>query len=138
MHRPTARSALRFGLFALAAAACAGTQIGYLPMNPAPAALAPRDPASVEIFLAKEPERPYTEIGIIEAQQSGLLRNDPPLEVLAKLRKYAAEQGCDGVILLGANDTVVGEADGGSGYTLTLKGYRASCISYKPEAASAR
>ena len=113
-----------------------GTSISYMPTNPPPRPLAARPFVTVEVFTASKPARPFVEIGLIEAQQESACSRDAPAEVLIKLREEAARVGCDGIILLGANDSVVGQSGmhGNGGYTATLKGYRAACFCYRDPA----
>jgi hypothetical protein len=108
-----------------------GTTITFTPTNPAPHPLAARPPQTVEVYSTSQPPRPYVEVGLLEAQQSSAYSTDAPPEVLQHLREEAARQGCDGVVLSGANDAVVGDSGRNGGYTRTLRGYRATCIVYQ-------
>ncbi len=130
MKRPL--SHLASFAFLLLVAAC-GTSISFAPTNTAPKGLQKKKPSDVEVFLSGKPDRPYREIGLLEAQQQSGWSLDSQTKVLAKLRAKAGEYGCDGIIMLGANDSVVGDKNG----TTTLKGYRAACIVFEGEVATA-
>jgi hypothetical protein len=67
----------------------------------------------------------------VEAQQSSTLSHDDMPEVIENMREEAASRGCDGIILLSANDRVVGGEYDVTGWTQTLKGYRGACIVYQ-------
>ena len=73
------------------------------------------------------------EVGVIEAQQESAYSVDGETSVFSKLRQEAASRGCDGLVVTGGNDAVVGQTGGkyGGGFTPTLRGYRATCIVYK-------
>jgi hypothetical protein len=126
----------RTGTWALAIAMCAagcGTSLQYAETNHPPRPMRPRPAADVEVFTSKPPEQPYVEVGIIEAQQqSGWSLDDMPA-IVTKLREFAAQHGCDGVVMAGNNDRVVGD----NKTTTTLKGYRATCIVFTPPSAPA-
>jgi hypothetical protein len=115
-----------------------GTTINDLPLNAPPHMMTARSPESVEIFMTQRPSRPFTEVAMLEAQRASAYSGDGPEAVMAKLREAAAQKGCDGIIMNGANDATVGSTtvnNGvGSGYVTTLKGYRATCIVYTTSA----
>src|SRR5438132_611949 len=81
-----------------------GINVEYIPMNTPPHATQPRTPAQVEMFSGSRPDRPFVEIGSIEVQQEKY-NNASGAELTAKVREVAAQQGCDGIIVLGANDS---------------------------------
>lgn len=120
---------------------CATTVINSHPLNSAPHPLKPREPAAVEIFTTGPPTRPFVEVALIEARQAGF--DEAP--VFGELRSRAGAIGCEGLVLLRSNDSVVGSivsslpsAEGSfiSGYTETLHGYRATCIAWKDDGAA--
>ncbi|WP_437972122.1 hypothetical protein WMF04_23770 [Sorangium sp. So ce260] len=118
--------ALSLGL----AAGCGGIRSSYVPTAGSPRPMHPRPLADVEVFLSR-PDRPAQEVGMIEVQQD--VGNDAgPNALMNELRRVAAERGCDGVLVSGANDGVVGarwmELGPGTYSTRTLKGYRATCL----------
>lgn len=102
----------------------------YQATNRSPRPMTPRPFDSVEVYTVSFPQRPFVEVGILEAQQESELSLDAPPEVLAKLRERAAAQGCDAIIMNGANDAVVGHGDRRHSHVTTLRGYRATCIMY--------
>ena len=114
-------------------AAC-GIKTEYIELNPPPHVMAPRSPDQVAIFTTGLPERPYVEVGTIEVKQE-IYNGASASEIMRVLREEAARRGCDGLVLLGANDETVVEGSsgshGGSVSSKTLKGYRATCIVYK-------
>jgi hypothetical protein len=83
-------------------------------------------------------------MGLLEAKQQSQYSVDDQGAIINELRAKAGEVGCDGVIILGSADTVVGatstttenqtspSTSTGTSRTSvhTLKGYRASCIVY--------
>lgn len=111
-----------------------GTTVHYAATNASPRSLASRPSQTVEVFTATMPERPFVEVGLLEAQQSSAVSFDDQPAVLAKLREEAGRIGCDGLVLLGANDSVVGGGGKQSSHTATLKGYRATCVVYRDAA----
>ena len=110
----------------LGLAAC-GTTIHQIPTNSPPHALAPRPPETVEVFTATPPPRPYVEIAFFEAQPASQLSFDDANAVFAKLRAQAAETGCDGLIITGPSDRVVGDRH----QVDTLHGFAGTCIVYR-------
>lgn len=110
-----------------------GTRIHYMSLNASPRTLSPRSPDSVEVFTSGKPDRSFAEVGMIEAQQQSGWSVDQPTAILQKLRQKAADVGCDGIIVLGSNDAVVGSSGQYGGSVATLRGYRATCIVYKDQ-----
>ena len=125
---------MRFGLLSLLAlyggllVGC-GTALNYIPTSEPPRPLYVRSADKVEIFMTKAPNRPFVEIGMIESQQQeASLDNEQ--QVIAKMRQFAGERGCDALVIFSSNDATV--TSGGPSYTSsnTLKGYRGSCLVY--------
>lgn len=79
--------------------------------------------------MAARPTRPFVEILAFDAQQTGIFSFDnTSAAVLEKLRAEAGNEGCDALVVLGPNDSVV---DGAAKHSVqTLKGWNASCIVY--------
>ncbi len=123
-----------FAIVALGLSGC-GTSISETPLNSPPGPMTPRDPSKVEVFTTP-PSQPFIEVAMLEAQQQSNYSTDGSTQIVAKLRAYAANRGCDAIIINGSNNAVVGDVAGGSGDITTLKGYRATCIVYKPATAS--
>ena len=111
---------------ALGLAAC-GTTIHQIATNPPPHPLAPRPAETVEVFTATQPQRPFVEVAYFEAQQESAASLDDQGAVFSKLRAQAGEAGCDGLIINGPNDSVVGDRRNVN----TLRGYAATCIVYR-------
>jgi hypothetical protein len=107
-------------------AAC-GTTVQYTPTNAPPRPMRARPPGTVELFTSSKPDRPFVEVGILEAQQSSKYSTDRMPEIIAELRKEAAKIGCDAIMMTGAADQVTGDEK----VTTTLKGYRGTCIMWK-------
>jgi hypothetical protein len=108
-----------------------GTRVDFIPTNAPPRPLQPRPAAAVEVYTSQQPARPYVELGLVEARQESTLSLDDSAAVVAELREEAGEIGCEGIIVLGANDSVAGQISNGSGLVQTLKGYRATCFQYR-------
>ena len=111
---------------ALGLTAC-GTTIHQISTNAPPHQLAARPPESVEVFTATQPPRPFVEVAYFEAQQESQISLDDSNAVFAKLRQQAGQAGCDGIIINGPNDSVVGDRRNVS----TLHGFAATCIVYR-------
>ena len=126
------RPALLLTFVAVGLTGC-GTRTSYVRLNQPPGPMTARDPASVEVYSATRPDRPWVEIGIIEAQQASDFSGHDMPEIVAEMRARAAAEGCDALIITSNNDSVVGTSDDdGSGSTSTLKGYRGACAMYRP------
>ena len=130
----------KLAVTALLFAAC-GTTTQWVPTNPSPRPLGPRDPMTVEIWTTGVPNRAYTEVGIITARQSSELSTDDMPQIINELRAKAAEIGCDAVMLQGKDDKVVGGSSThhgtGGGSTTTLEGYWGACLVYLDDAPAA-
>jgi len=106
-------------------AAC-GTTITQTGINPAPHPMTARPVETVEVFTSAAPTRPHIDVAILEAKQSSTLSVDRMPEIISELRKRAAAIGCDGLVINGPNNSVVGDRHG----TTTLAGYNGTCIAY--------
>lgn len=132
-------------VFALFAVAC--HSIDYTPLNAPPHAMAPREPASIEVFAERRPERPIVEVGLFEIEQNSPASGGMSTMV-DKLRVRAAELGCDGILLGEATERVqsvtgqsVGQAPSGGvtqgfqvGQVNSVRGRRAVCFVYRDAA----
>ncbi|HVY49692.1 MAG TPA: hypothetical protein VHB21_27550 [Minicystis sp.] len=126
----TGHHPLRFvAVLALAVAGC-GTSIDYTQTHVAPRPMSPHALESVEILTAGPPQRPFVEIGMIEARQQSGYSLDNKHEVLDKLRNYAANLGCDAIVVSGDNGTSSVYAGGNNNIPVTTAGYRGTCIVY--------
>lgn len=114
-------------------AAC-GTTTQWVPTNPSPRPMAPRPTSTVEVWTTGVPNRPYTEVGLISAQQSSEFSQHQMPQIIMELRKEAARIGCDAVMLQGKSDKVVGGGSTtlgtGSSSTTTLEGFWGACLMY--------
>jgi hypothetical protein len=116
--------------FILALCGACGTDLNYIETTASPHRLYSRRPGQVEVFMTGRPNRPFVEVGMIESQQEQLSLDDEQ-EVIAKMREYAGEQGCDALAIFAGNDTTVTTATSSTGtISRSLKGYRGSCIVY--------
>jgi hypothetical protein len=122
---PLSVVALSLGL----AAGC-GVSSSFVPTAASPRAMQPRPVEDVEVFLSR-PDLPLREVGMIEVQQD-VFNHASANALVGELRRTAAQAGCEGVLISGANDGVFGHgsvSDGyGSMHTRTLKGYRGTCL----------
>ncbi len=118
----------------LLAWAC-GTSVAFTPLNPPPHPVVAKSAQDVVVYMGKQPDRPFIEIGMIEAQQRA--GGGGSEAVIQDARAEAALRGCDGLIILGSHDrtAVVGHTANGTGSvsTVTFVGYRASCIVFLAE-----
>jgi hypothetical protein len=117
---------------------CAGTSLKYTPTQQSTTPVRVRPAAQVEVFMTTPPERPHVKLGIVESQQEEGSSDGAP-EVIAKMRAFAGEHGCDGLVIFANNDAVSETmlAPGGGSRVYTLSGYRAYCIAYVGGAAPA-
>jgi hypothetical protein len=108
-----------------------GVSAAYVPTAGTARPMTPRSVDEVEVFLTQKPDRPFKDVGMIEVQQE-ILNDSGTSALVGEIRRVAAQRGCDGVVISGANDAVVatGYMQNGSGNfgARTLKGYRATCI----------
>jgi hypothetical protein len=115
---------------------CAGTSLRYTPTQQSTTPVRVRPAAQVEVFMTTPPKRPHVKLGIVESQQEEGSSDGAP-EVIAKMRAFAGQHGCDGLVIF-ANNNSVSEtmlAPGGGSRVYTLSGYRAYCIAYVADAA---
>src|SRR5262245_60916868 len=106
-----------YGSVLLVAASACGIDVQYVPTNTPPHAMRPRSAQRVEVFASARPKREFTEFGLIEVQQESQNHDDAE-EIIARLREEAGERGCDGIVMLGANDgtAVSGMVDKNGGW----------------------
>jgi hypothetical protein len=117
---------------ALSAAAC-GTAVKTIEINPAPRAMGPRPPQTVEMFTSGPPQRPYVDVALLEAEEESSFSSDKTPEMLTALRERAAQMGCDAVVLGGmtSRDPNLGDAETWlSDDVRGRKGVYATCIVY--------
>lgn len=115
------------GLWVVFASGC-GTTLGFIPTHAPPHKVYVHGADQVELFMAARPTRPYVEVGMVESQQEQYSQ-DTSAEVLAKMREFAGQKGCDGLVIFTSNDAEIGPQQVG-GASRQLVGYRGSCIVY--------
>jgi hypothetical protein len=116
-------------VLASTAVAC-GYNTSFTPTNVPPHPLAARAEASVEMFTATAPKRPYVEVGLISSQHDGMYSLSSDDEVMLGLRKKAAQIGCDAVVVTAETGNLVGTVSSNTVNTRTLKSFRAVCAMY--------
>jgi hypothetical protein len=95
MHAMTLRRTLLVASL-LALADCAeGSR--FTPLNTPPHALAPKDPAQVEVFEAGPPARAHVDVGSFIIMAWGGPK-------ISAFREAAANRGCDGVVVIHDHD----------------------------------
>jgi hypothetical protein len=114
-----------------------GTSTRTTLVNPAPHAMHPRSPASVELFTSGPPARPHADIAIIEAEESSSFNLADTSDMLAALRERGARMGCDGVVLGGSSSRDPGLKDTETWLVENpkgRKGFYGTCIVYTDRA----
>lgn len=115
-------------LSSLLLAAC-GYRTAFTPTNTPPHPMSARPEASVEMFTATPPSRPFVEVGLLTSAHAGYFSTSSDEEVMMGLRKKGAEMGCDGVFVTQETSRVVGSVSkAGDINTYNLKTFRAACI----------
>lgn len=84
---------VRLGLCVMLSAAC-GAPISFTPTGDSSRSTQPRGPAQVDVFTKGGPVRPNVEIGTIEATRDG-----DDKRFVSHMREYAAEHGCDALVI---------------------------------------
>lgn len=118
---------------ALLLAVGCGTSIQTTPINPAPRPLAPRPPASVELFTSGAPPRAHVDVAFLEAEESSSFSTHRTPEMLNKLRERGAQMGCDGIVIGGLSSRDPGVTDTETWLVSNPKGRKgiyATCIVY--------
>jgi hypothetical protein len=117
----------------LSLAAACGTTIRETVINPAPRQMVSRPPETVELFTSGAPARPHVDVAFLEAEESSSWSTDGTPDMFNKLRKRAADRGCDAVVIgglssrdPGVNDTETWLVDHPKG----RKGIYGTCIMY--------
>jgi hypothetical protein len=109
-----------------------GTTTRFAATNPSPRPLTARPAESVTVFATGLPNRPFVEVGLIQARQSSEFSNDEMPEIIAEMRVEAARQGCDGLVINGASDSSSSSTTvsrhGASSSSKTLEGFWGACI----------
>ncbi|MCA9563287.1 MAG: hypothetical protein KC561_07350 [Myxococcales bacterium] len=79
------------------------TQVSYVPTNSPPRPMVARSPQSVDVFTSGVPDRPFSEVGLLNAREGAA---DDYGQMVAALREAAGQYGCDGVIITGTENEV--------------------------------
>jgi len=115
---------------ALIAIAClvtgCGTLVTYTPLQGNATAAPPRPAESVDVFLSQPPNRPYRDVGLLEAKPSTDLEFIGTDEMIAELRKQAGSYGCDAIFV----KNIAAEAGSLSFGVKDVKTITATCICY--------
>jgi hypothetical protein len=106
-------------------------------INPAPHAMQPRPPYTVEMFSSGPPQRPYIDVAYLEAEQDSAYSFDGTSDFIAQLRERAARMGCDGVVLGGVTNAPDAVASVTADVNASRKGLTATCVMYLPETVAA-
>lgn len=106
------KSILKGAALAAALLSCAPS-VKSIRLNPPPRAMAPKPAENVEVFTTSTPDRAYVEVAIFTATTTLRAQNgaalDGPAELIGSLRKQAATEGCDGLIVRpGSGDSYQG------------------------------
>lgn len=122
---PAEQSVKRILPVFLLLSACATVQVSE--MNRPSKQMSPRPASEVEIFLTKTPKQDYREVYLLRAE--GVTTD----EALRLMREKAGELGCEGIVIAGKSDRVVGSPNTATGGTTvsTREGYVASCIVFE-------
>ena len=88
---------MRLAAFFVLATGC-GVSLTTTQVNPAPRAMTPRDPATVEVYTAGPPPRPRLDVSMTWAAVTSPTL-DPFGDMLGELRKQAGALGCDALIV---------------------------------------
>jgi hypothetical protein len=118
-----------------------GVTVNYHRLNAAPADMDPRDPEDVAVFTTREPPYEYVDVGMLEVRQESIYSTVSEKQVFAAMRKAAGKHGCDGLIFMGAADSVqimstmtgTGAHSSFGTFGGTLHGYRGTCIARVPK-----
>lgn len=112
-------------------AAC-GTTTSFMPLNPAPHQLRPRQPSEVQMFTSSTPTQPYVEVGMITIAIDSLYSTADSHEMIATVREEAAKHGCEGVVLTQESTMASASSDGLNGAVAKERtaGFRATCIAF--------
>ncbi len=122
----------KLSLALLLAVGC-GTSIHTTTINPAPRPMAPRPPASVELFTSGAPPRAHVDVAFLEAEESSSFSTHRTPDMLNKLREKGAQMGCDAIVIGGVSSRDPGLTDKESWLVSNPKGRKglyATCIVY--------
>ncbi len=103
--------------------------------------MSPRPAQTVMVFSTSLPERPYVEVGVLQARQSSGFSLDEMPDIIAEMRAEAGRLGCDGLVVNGASDTsstaMTASRHDLSTSSTTLEGFWGTCIAFTDTVATA-
>jgi hypothetical protein len=109
-----------------------GTTTRFAPTNASPRPLTARPAQAVTVFATGLPDRPFVEVGLIQARQSSEFSVDEMPEIIAEMRVEAGRRGCDGLVINGTNDSSSSSTTvsrhGMTSSSETLEGFWGACI----------
>lgn len=112
-----------------------GTSVSFVPTARSPKPLRERTAAEVQ-FLRQEPQdRPFREIGVIQAEQSAQ-SDETPEEIVALLLEEAGRNGCEAMLLVGRRERLESapgpDQFGSNSYETYVNDYEAACLVFLP------
>jgi hypothetical protein len=116
-------------LLALLACGC-GTLVSYTPVADIGDDAEPKAGSEVDVYMSGPPDRPYRDVGLLEAEQESDLSLDDTPEMLRKLRARAGVLGCDAIYLKGVGSKAEPRAVIDFHNTDSVKTLAATCIRY--------
>ncbi len=123
---------MRNSLLAVLLLTACGTTTRFAATNPSPRPLASRPAESVTVFATGLPDRPFVEVGLIQARQSSEFSVGEMPEIIAEMRAEAGRRGCDGLVINGASDKTSSSTTvsrhGMMSSSETLEGFWGACI----------
>jgi hypothetical protein len=119
---------LALGVAVIAGTAC-GVSVRQTALNAPPRPLQPKPVDQVEVYTTNRPAQPYRDVSMLQLEEESIYADKSEAEILRRLRAVAANQGCDGIIVLGQSGTVQSGITGE--YARTLRGLRATCFAYE-------
>jgi hypothetical protein len=107
-----------------------GTAISYTPVADIGDDAEPKHGSEVDVYMSGPPDRPYRDVGLLEAEQETDLSLDDTREMLRKLRRKAGAIGCDAIYLNAVGSKAAPMAGFDFRYTDSVKTLAATCIRY--------
>lgn len=128
-HIPSLLRAGFLSIAALSLLAC-GTTTKYTPTNPSPVQMTPKPAEAVHVYTSSAPDRPFTEVGILQSRQSSTVSTHEMPEIIQEMRGEAGRIGCDAVIINGIDSKTTTHVRKEGQSTETLEGFWGACIVY--------
>jgi hypothetical protein len=116
-------------LLALLLCGC-GTLVTYTPVADMGDDAEPKYGSEVDVYMSGPPDRPYRDVGLLEAEQDSDLSLDDTRDMLRKLRARAGAIGCDAIYLKGVGSKAEPMAGIDFRHTDSVKTLAATCIRY--------